>query len=173
MKKIFYSLFCILIIVTNIGCTKKSSEVTAVTTGLSFTANITYDDIKLVCDGIINNGKSQFLISSPDNIKDLKYLFEDGSASINYKGLEYKVNGELPENNAISFLNNILADANKIKDSVTKTEEAFLISSDIGGKDYTIYLGQSGLPLKIISKDENFEAVIKNATLLNSNGQSH
>lgn len=169
MKKIFYSLLCILILVTNIGCNKKSSEVTAVTTGLSFTANITCGDIRLVCNSVINNEKSEFIVLSPENIKDLQYVFEGNSASINYKGIEYKINGELPENNAIAVLNNILVDADKIKDEVTKTEETYLISSDIGGKDYTIYLGQSGLPLKIICKDENFEVVIKNATLLNTN----
>ena len=89
MKKLFYSLLCILILVTNIGCNKKSSEVTAVTTGLSFTAKIICGDIKLVCNSVINNEKSEFIVLSPENIKDLQYVFEGNSASINYKEIEY------------------------------------------------------------------------------------
>ena len=166
MKKILYLSLCVLMIVLNIGCTKKSSDVTAVTTGLSFTAEIICGDIELVCNAKLKDGKSEFIIISPEEIKDLCYIFEDENITMSYKGLEYKVNCDLPETSALSLFCKILKNADKSKDKVTKKDDDFILSSSFDGNDYTIYLGESGLPIKVECKDKTLKAIIKNATIL-------
>lgn len=165
LKKFFSLFFCVLIAVSAAGCTKKSSDVTAVTTGLSFTAEISCHNTELICDAVIStSGDAQFTIVSPEEIKDMKFSFSEGGTVISFHGIEYKTEGDLTQTDILSAIYNILKTADK--NTVILEDDTFKISGTAACGDYTVELGESGLPLKIICDDRRLEVTIKNASII-------
>ena len=166
MKKIFSLLFfCILITVNAVGCTKKSSDVTAVTTGLSFTAEISCHNTEFTCDAVISpSGDAQFTIVSPVEIRDMKFSFSGGGTVITFQGIEYKTEGDLTETDILSALYDIHKTADK--NDVISQDDTFKINGTAACGDYTAELGESGLPLKIICDDKKLEVTIKNPSII-------
>ena len=81
MKKLIYCLVLASILVLNTGC-KKSSDVTAVTTGLSFIAQISYEDSTMECSTVINeDGATEITVIKPSDISGLTVSFASVSIS--------------------------------------------------------------------------------------------
>ncbi len=164
MKKLLFSVLAVIMIVSNTGCSNKSSVVTPVTTGLSFTSQISFNDTEIKCETVIEkDGKTTFTVITPDEIKGLTFAFGSGNATASYKGLEYKFSGELSEYNAVNMVYKVLENADE--NSVIMKDDAYIIRGSIDNIDYALQLGATGLPIKITAEN-GLEVVIKNATIM-------
>lgn len=164
MKKLLFSVLAVIMIVSNTGCTNKSSVVTPITTGLSFTAQIGFNDTKTECKTVIEkDGKTTFTVMAPAEINGLTFVFSAGKATVNYKGLEYNFSGELSEYNAVNMVYKVLENADK--NSVIAKDDAYVVRGNINNTDYVLQLGATGLPIKITAEN-GLEVIIKNATIM-------
>lgn len=165
MKKLIYCLVLASILVLNTGC-KKSSDVTAVTTGLSFIAQISYEDSTMECSTVIKkDGATEITVIKPSDISGLTVSF-DGSTSLTYKGITHKLNGTLPTKNNINLIYDIFSNAQNLKSNVIKKGDGYILKGKTDFTNYEMLLGGSGLPIKITTSD-GIEIIIKNATLIN------
>ena len=163
MKRLLCYLTLITALVLNTGC-EKSSAVTAVTTGLSFSAEITCEDYSAFIDAAINkNGNAEFTVTAPEKASGLKFKYTSHCV-LSYDGLEYPIKGEFPEFGFINTVYEIFESAEKSKHKVTKTSQGFILKGKTDKTDYEMLLGESGLPIKITT-DNKMTVVIKNATL--------
>ena len=164
MKKIFILVLCFTCFC---GCKVKSPNVTAVTTGLSFSAEMLIDGVKYKYDTeILQDGSIKMAATEPENIKDLIISISQGKIKACYKGLEYNTDiGELPNGVVIDFLYCVFTDINSNNKKVSVKEDEFYIKGNTEKYDYTVAFGQSGLPLKIIDKS-GIDIIIKNACII-------
>lgn len=166
MKKIITVSFFILLALALCGCTGRKTDISPVTRGISFTAELTYyNECYLAEVKIAESGAANFQITSPDTIKGLTFRFEGDSVTAEYLGLEYKTDFQsLPEGNACIRLYEILTDASSEEISVTADGNNYYISRD-GENRYRLYVGATGLPIKAEDTSKGFTALFKNVTI--------
>ncbi len=165
MKKIFTFCLAIIILFLTSGC-KKSSDVTAVTTGLSFTAQINFRDQEIICDAIIDkNGETTLTVVSPEKIKGLQYKYSDSEGSMGYSGLEHKTSSDLQEN-VFCYIYKIFRSADKIKENVYIEKNIFFLKGENDIGSYKIHFGQSGLPIYVECKNISLYINIKNSKII-------
>ena len=164
MKKIYYFLFVLVIIISNTGCTNKSPKVTLITKGLSFTMETENGEEKIICNAkITKDGNGSFAIVEPSEIKGLTFNFKDGTTILSYKELSHNLSGEPNETNIVSVVYNIFTDINNKKSAIKKNDNNIICNGKINGCNYTVWFGATGLPLKILY-DKNTEIIIKSPT---------
>jgi len=162
LKRFLSCLFLFSILVLNTGC-KKSSAVTAVTTGLSFNATISSHNSFIECDAVIDkNGSYEFTVTAPEKAKGLKITYK-GNKVLSFNGLEYNIDGNYEKYGILDKLYEILLSAENNKNKVNKIDNSYILKGKTDEDDYEILLGESGIPIKITSG--NIEIAIKNATI--------
>lgn len=161
MKKLFLCLSLLLTLVLNTGCTKKSPEVTAVTTGLKFTLETNLQNTDYCYDVEIDqNGKITAVAIMPKKIKGLKFTLEKDKATAEFKGLKTE----------IEVGDGIIPQFHKILEDIRQNGKAYNSEGQhkINGKspvNYCLFVAQTGLPLKLeIETGDVF--YFKNATLI-------
>ncbi len=166
MKKIICFAFC-LIFVFLCGCKKESSKVIAVTKGLSFNAVMNLNDYSTECYVKVDNkGNMKMEVIKPQNIEGMAIEFSNSNMKMNYNGLEYKRDISTSSQGVIaSFLYLVLQDAALKADNVTSLNDELYISGNINGYKYKLFIGQTGLPIKIISPN-GIEIIMKNVSIL-------
>ena len=167
MKKIISVLSCAVLAFFICACGEKKISVTPVTSGISFTAELTYyNECYEANVTVANNGETDMEITSPDTIKGLVFHFNGTKITAEYAGLEYKTDFKsLPESACCERLYEILKDSFKEDVSVTSEGDSYCISRDSSDISYKLYLGATGLP---ISAEDNsgFTVNFKNVTIL-------
>lgn len=164
MKKIFCIVFSFILIFIS-GCNKKSSDVTAVTTGLSFTAKINHNDILTVYDVIINDNGDLTLTTISGNNEGLIINFRDNKAILNFNGLTCETDiSSLPEGIIADFLYSIFQNAENTP--VYLEDEEYYISGETAQYQYKIHLSKMGLPIKIEDNKNNISVIIKNVSII-------
>ena len=150
------------------GCNKKSSGVTPVTTGLSFTAQISLNNVESEYRVIASReGNIEIQTLKPESLADLCFNFSGSAVTVSYKGLEYKTElSSLPESSCPGFLYTVLSSLSQNCPTAVLKDEQYCISDSVGKYNYTLFLGEAGLPIKITESKIGFTAVIKNATIL-------
>lgn len=168
MKRIFLILLTFCLVFSGCSGYKKSSAVTAVTTGLSFIAKLSYEDgnydfsVKIDEKGIteIKN------ISNEEKV-GTDYIFEDGTVTYRYNELSYKTNiNSIVESSVADFIYTVFKETENKRNNVSYKNEKYYIKCETDKYKFTIYLGQTGLPIKITDTKKGVSVIIKNATLL-------
>lgn len=166
MKKIISVLSLVILFLC--ACGEKKISVTPVTSGISFTAELTYYNECFEADvTVAKNGETDMEITSPDTIKGLVLHFNGEEITAKYAGLEYKADFKsLPEGACCARLYEILKDTFNEDVTVTSEENSYYIMRDSKDISYKLYLGATGLP---ISAEDNsgFTVNFKNVTILN------
>ena len=164
MKKILSIIFCLILLA---GCNKKSSEVIAVTTGLSFTAEVSFYDTKATYNiKISENGETE-LESVSGNTKDMKVILKGENLNITFKELNYTSNlNSLPEGTFAKFIHTVFLDCNK--KTVYFENNQYFTEGKTPEYNYKIYFGATGLPIKIEEKNQNITAFFKNTSIIES-----
>ncbi len=166
MKKIISVLFLAILFLC--ACGEKKIAVTPVTSGISFTAELTYYNECFEADvTVAKNGETDMEITSPDTIKGLVFHFNGEEITAKYAGLEYKADFKsLPEGACCARLYEILKDTFNEDVTVNSEENSYYIMRDSKDISYKLYLGATGLP---ISAEDNsgFTVNFKNVTILN------
>lgn len=161
MKKLLYFLTLFSLIVLNTGC-QKSSEVTAVTSGLSFKAEIISDKNTTECNVTIpKDGSTEITVTKPKEISGLTISY-NGNRTFSYNGLKDKVDGNLPVQSDTDLLYDIFSDAEKRE--IKKQNDAYFIKGKVAKTSYTMTLGGSGIPIKITTNTD-IEIIIKDAKI--------
>ena len=150
------------------ACGEKKIAVTPVTSGISFTAELTYYNECFEADvTVAKNGETDMEITSPDTIKGLVLHFNGEEITAKYAGLEYRADFKsLPEGACCARLYEILKDTFNEDVTVNSEENSYYIMRDSKDISYKLYLGATGLP---ISAEDNsgFTVNFKNVTILN------
>ena len=166
MKKIISVLFLAILFLC--ACGEKKIAVTPVTSGISFTAELTYYNECFEADvTVAKNGETDMEITSPDTIKGLVLHFNGEEITAKYAGLEYRADFKsLPEGACCARLYEILKDTFNEDVTVNSEENSYYIMRDSKDISYKLYLGATGLP---ISAEDNsgFTVNFKNVTILN------
>lgn len=150
---------------SNVGCTKKSSDVTVVTTGLSFTAEIVFDSMEYSCiTEIEESNKTVFTFLTPREIKGLRVVFDKDKVNMEYDGLTHTLNNSSSKFIQLELIYKIFKglkrDGKKSKND--KKEFSLLIDNS----EYIIKVGQTGLPIEISNPSKKLFVNIKNATII-------
>lgn len=169
MKKIILTFILITVFLS--GCSKmqKSPAVTAVTTGLSFNAEISTDDGVYNYSVKINkNGDTEMESINTDGSAYINYLFAGDNVTYKYGNLEYKTTiFSLNENTAADLIHLVFKNITEEKRPIEYNNEQYYIKGDTKKYKYTVFIGGSGIPLKITEENKNITVLIKNAKIIN------
>lgn len=164
MKKTIYILICFAIFLT--GCNQKSSEVTAVTTGLSFTAEITEKNSTYKCTAVIKpNGDTTFKILKPEKIKGLTFNFSKNSYSMEFLDLKSNRPSQF-DNTSLNLIYKAFLTANN-KNEVTFEKDKFILNGNTENHNFIFTLGESGLPLSLEFPNNDLKIIFKNCSINN------
>lgn len=169
MRKTF-CLIILLLVFTLCGCNKKSSQTVAVSQGLSFTAEISYASQKYKFRVQIPDIQDTTIETVyPERLKGTFYKFSGSEANVSCKELNYKINiSDLPKVSPITFIYEIYSDINANDYEVSFENDEFYISGESENYSYNLFLGRTGLPIKIEDNENNISAVITEATIINN-----
>ena len=160
MKKALILLLVLLTAVLNIGCTKKSPDVTLVTTGLKFTLETALGGTDYEYNVEIDqNGEFSATAVLPKNISGLTYYTDNGQLFAEFKGLK-------TETNAPSGIIPTLYDCfNTAKTAeIAEENKEYKISGETP-VNYCLFVAQTGLPLKL-ETDSGLVFYFKNVSLI-------
>lgn len=166
MKKILCFILCLCFFIPT-GCNKKSSDVTAVTTGLSFTAEISYKNNTVSYSVTIFDNSDTEIKTLSDSLSGLCYTFSGETVTVSYNGLEYNIPiSSLPEGIITDFLYSVFCTVKENNSAVMSENDEYYISDRNEKYSFKIYLGETGLPLKIEDSENGITAIIKNASII-------
>lgn len=168
MKKLLCFILCTLLCIPLSGCNNKSSEVTAVTSGLKFTAHTTYLEENYEYHiTVTENGEMLTEVFDKEKNTILTAHFSDENVTLRYSDLEYKTEiSALPQGLIIDFFYSVFCDTATKKDNVLFQNDQYLISGSTDKYKYKMFLGQTGIPIKITEENLSITAVLKNQALL-------
>ena len=166
MKKIISVLFLAILFLC--ACGEKKIAVTPVTSGISFTAELTYYNECFEADvTVAKNSETDMEMTSPDTIKGLVLHFNGEEITAKYAGLEYRADFKsLPEGACCARLYEILKDTFNEDVTVNSEENSYYIMRDSKDISYKLYLGATGLPISA-EDSSGFTVNFKNVTILN------
>ena len=160
MKKI---LCAFLVIFTLCGCNKIAKNITPHTKGITFNAQATYYNECYECNvEIEQNGDTVITITEPNDIEGLIFSYKGNETLISYKGLEYKTNNNSPEISVADFIYSVFQNPTG---DIIKDNDNLYIEGKTKKNNYKLFLGATGLPLKITTTSGGYEVIIKNATI--------
>lgn len=158
MKK----LFCVfLIFLFTTGCKSKTENIKPIKNNISFDCSISFYNETYECK-VTNKKATNFNLkfTFPESINGLEYTIKNSKISSTYKGIEYKTSIEnYPPQNLANFIYSVLYSKN---DEVFEENNNFYIEDE----NYKLYVGLTGLPIKITEKSNTINITIKNASLL-------
>lgn len=147
-------MICMVFIICLAGC-KKSPEPTAVTTGLSFTAEINYNDSEIICDIVLDNSeKGMYTVVSPKQVKDFSYVFDGEEVQVNYKGLTYHMN-QTPYINLFYIINSAFETLRKNENSPILNDKLYIFSGETEYGKFKFTTTKNGLPINAEFEDMN------------------
>lgn len=162
MKKSSIIFLSILFILFS-GCSKKSSDVKPITSELNFFAEFESGNFKNKYFVEIKKDKTIISVIMPENIKTTKFILTKNQCKASFGGIESDLNLEKNENFMPWFIHNAFLKADTAK---TKTENnQTYIYHDSKNISFKLYIGDSGLPLKLENLKNNTEIIIKNAAI--------
>lgn len=153
MKKIICCIFVLILT----GCAQKT-DITPVIRNIAFTAEMTYyNEYYEIAVSIDKKGALTGAMLHPSELEGLVFTVQNGQTTAEFDGI--KITTDSYKTAAISFLYSAFKTE---KTKVYKNENRFFIKGDCEGGEYTMYISEGGLPLKICDSADRFEIIIKN-----------
>lgn len=151
------------------GCNNNQSNISAITKNLKFTAEINYNNEAFKFDfEIHDDGKTIMKAISPERIKNTVFELYDNNILIKSNKLEYKSTLEnLPVVSPISFIYNVFKCVGKNNIKAIEENNQYFISGITETYQYKLFIGSSGLPIKIIDDKNKISAIITKVTICN------
>lgn len=97
-------------------------------------------------------------ILQPEDLKDITFTVTDGNIKADFKGISYDFNSP-HQTDAISFIYNAFKEEAQ---KVYENDNEIFLKGDFDNFEYKMFIGQSGLPLKIIDSSGRFNVIFKN-----------
>lgn len=157
MKK----LLCFTLLLMLAGCTA-ATDVKPITRNITFTAEMTYfNEYYEMSVDIKNNGDTNISLTHPDELKGLVFNIINGKTTAEFGGIKIESDDSY-KTAAVNFLYSAFEKENQ---KVYENDDRFFIKGECDGGEYTMYISETGLPLKICDSSDRFEIIIKNLTL--------
>lgn len=161
MKKLLFVLP--IIIFTLCSCTKKSPDVTAVATGLSFTAEIKQGKKDYVYDVVIDKNGAMTLKSQDD--KKLSFYFCGNTLNKRYDDIEFSSTvSSVAKNDTCDLLFDVFSDVKTNRSIYTKNNRYYQ-KGETQKYSYTLHITKSGIPLKLEESRFGITVLFKKANL--------
>lgn len=159
MKKILCLLVSILFLCS---CSKAKTNITPLTKGISFDATLSYYNENYEVSVIVaKNGNTEVLFNSPKELKGLKVKYAGDQICAEYSGIKYTTLQEgLPQYSVSDIIYKTFSEEYS---TVYSNDDKYYVEYENDSLDLKMYLGATGLPIKIESP--YFLAEIKNATI--------
>ncbi len=158
MKK----LLCVFSLLLLVGCAQ-STNIKPVTRSLSFIGEMTYyNEYYEINADIDKQGKMTVKFTHPEELKDLTFTMIDDTVTCEFQGITYQYDDE-HKSAALSFVYNAFCEENP---QVYEKDNQFFTKGNFNDNEYKMFIGQTGLPLKIVDSAARFEILIKNATII-------
>lgn len=166
MKRILSLTFSVIFILL-CGCNNISPGIVAVTEGLSFIAKVDYNnEIYEFKVEITQKNKMIMQVLSPKRIENFVFEFSGDSVAFGLGDLKHKSQIDaLPEISPASFIYSVFSDAAKHKTDIALKNNEYFIIGTAEKYEYKLFIGTSGLPIKITDSENNITAIIKQATI--------
>lgn len=166
MKKIFCVLICIVFVVLA-GCGDNSREITPVTSSIKFTAKIEYNGIAHTYRVNIDEKSNTELIAKDSELKGMSYYFSGDKVTERFNKLEHEINlSSLPEGIIIDFIHSVFKTVTTEKNDVTSDNGQFILNADNERYNFKMFLGETGIPIKIEDKENGITAIISDAAII-------
>ncbi len=168
MKKILLILISLCLIFSGCNGYNKSSNVTAVTTELSFIAKLSYGENNYDYSVVIKKkGIIEMKYISKSGETGTDYIFQNGSVTYSYNGLSYKTDiSSIPHSSVSDFIYTVFKETESQKNNVCYKNQEYYIKGETDKYKFKITLGQTGLPIKISDSKMGISVIIKNPTLI-------
>ena len=162
MKKALCLLFSLLIFCS--GCDSKSSGVTAVTSGLSFDAKLIFSGKETIYTvNIEKDGTTEIILPS-----GAVFVFSDNTYTVSYDGISKTADlSSLNKNLYVDFFYSLFKAVREKDCKVTAKDNRYLLECNTEKYDFTLFIGQSGLPIEVNEKNFGFKAVFISPTIKN------
>ncbi len=157
MKKLFCVAMCLFLA----GCST-STDIKPVTRGISFTAEMTYyNEYYEMSVDIKHNGNAVISLTHPEELQGLVFNVTNSSLTADFSGIKIETDDSY-KTAAVNFLYSAFK---KEEQKVYKNDNRFFTKGECDGGEYTMYIAETGLPLKICDSADRFEIIIKNLKL--------
>ncbi len=149
------------------GCNTKGSDVTAVTTGLKFTATAKTEYGENIFNVKIS-GENQAEITCIDDQKELfTALIAGEDICFKYFDLEKESSVKaLPKDSLINIIYSIMCDVKHDTALEYQNDQYYLDGKTENGYSYKIFFGATGLPFCIEETNQNITINLKNVTVV-------
>ena len=154
--------------ITISGCGQKNSRTQVISEGLSFFSEIETESQKYKFEVKIPDIHNMTMKAVyPDRLNGTVFEFDDDSVNIICKDLEYKINlSSMPKISPVNFIHEVYCDINSKKYDVSFENDQFFVSGKSENYEYDMFIGTTGLPLKISDEANGISAVISQATVI-------
>lgn len=160
MKRTVFILLSITLILC--GC-KKSPNVTLVTKGLTFTADVNCADKEYEYSvNLISSSHIIFETVKPERIKGMVIDVKDEVVEVSYGELKYKTTvSDFSENSSVVFIRNAILESENCKIELKEDNYSFKSNEN----EFDFYLSEMGIPLKIESQKKGITVIVKDAKI--------
>ncbi|MBO5019265.1 MAG: hypothetical protein J6D52_01235 [Clostridia bacterium] len=167
MKKAFLLIISFCLFLSGCKGYNKYPDVTAVTSGLSFIAKLSYmEDCYDYSVVIKENGETELKHISNEKA-GIDYTFKKDTVTYNFDGLEYKTDiSAIPDSSTADFIYTVFKETGEMRNNVSYKNQEYYIKGETDKYKFKIILGQTGLPIKITDSKMGISVIIKNPTLL-------
>lgn len=152
------------------GCEGRKTGIIPLTKGISFTADIVYYNECYECHVTIDSqGVMTAEVIQPSDISGLVISCSENGVSAEFKGLKYDFkSGTQPLGGICGAVYDAIKDTWEKQGQVFLENERYYIKGKNKTDNYTIYLGETGLPLTLEIPDESFMVTFKSVTILDT-----
>lgn len=165
MKKILPLLLSLIILLS--ACANSKPKISAVTTGISFEAQVTHQKEIRNYKVVINKNGDTKIIEQLEK-DEIMYHFSGDFLEISYQNLTHKTEISSISNNIIlDFLYSVFLTAGENKNYVYYEDSTYYLKAKNSKYDFLMTLGQSGLPLNVKENNFSINAQFTKMALLN------
>lgn len=163
MKKV---LFPILVLLILCSC-NTNTKINPIVKEIKFTAQTLWDSTEYTLDTETDkNLKTTVTVTSPEKIRNLKFIFSGDVVFLYYLDLEHKISlNELSVDSPLRILFEGLKSASK-ENAVISENGTYYIKFSVDNTEYKLFFSETGLPQKIADNRES-NIIFKNVTILN------
>lgn len=165
MKTLFCFITAFVLVLSLAGCKKSAKEVVPKTQDISFNAEITFYNESFECAVTLTEKDGMTLtLSHPEDISGLEFKIKSGNITATFNGLEYKTDSSsLPQQDIASFIYQVFKNSDS---EVFEEDDNYYIEGKTDEYSYKLYLGLTGLPLKIEENSGIINVIIKDVTII-------
>ncbi len=150
------------------GCSKPTSNISAVTEKLEFTAELNYNGEEYIFKTEIPKISSMKIeILKPERLTGTVLEFDSSNISVKNNKLEYKENISALGKSPLTFLYEIYSDIPAKNYEVLNENDGFYILGESKNYKYKMLLSTLGLPLEIHDSQNKIYVIIKETAVKN------